>query len=179
MRRDAQRASQVVQRLPALIEKRQIELAPLVPGQSRWTRPSHCSCQRRGGVASRSNAVSTALRYLVGDRIQLQQVLLNLVINAMDAMRDVPPIRCVVTVSTQPMDDGLALEVADRGHGLSSETQERMFESFFTTKPHGVGLGLSIVRTVVRAHGGRVSAAAREGGGSVFTVWLPQAGASA
>ena len=89
-----------------------------------------------------------------------------------------PPIRSVVTVSTQPADGGLALEVADRGHGLSNEAQQRMFDSFFTTKPHGVGLGLSIVRTVVRAHGGRVSAAAREGGGSVFTVWLPRTAAT-
>jgi signal transduction histidine kinase len=179
VRRDAQRASQVVQRLPALIEKRQIELAPLVLDNALDEAVSLLvpEARRRGvTIERRFNGAAVPL---VGDRIQLQQVLLNLVINAMDAMRDVPPIRCVVTVSTQPMDDGLALEVADRGHGLSSETQERMFESFFTTKPHGVGLGLSIVRTVVRAHGGRVSAAAREGGGSVFTVWLPQAGASA
>ena len=65
------------------------------------------------------------------------------------------------------------MQVADRGHGLPADAQHNLFESFFTTKPHGVGLGLSIVRTIVNAHGGRVWAAPREGGGSLFTVWLP------
>jgi len=179
VRRDAQRASQVVQRLHALIEKRQVERTPLVLDNALDEVVTLLAPEaRRRGVTIERRFNGAAVP-LVGDRIQLQQVLLNLVINAMDAMRDVPAVRCVVTVSTQPADGGLALEVADRGHGLPSEAQERMFESFFTTKPHGVGLGLSIVRTVVRAHGGRVSAAAREGGGSVFTVWLPQAGATA
>jgi len=106
-------------------------------------------------------------------------VLLNLAVNAMDAMRDTAPDERALSVSLQPADGGYALAVADRGHGLPADAQARLFESFFTTKPHGVGLGLSIVRTIVNAHGGRVSAAPRAGGGSVFTVWLPGPSAAA
>jgi signal transduction histidine kinase len=85
----------------------------------------------------------------------------------------------VLSVSLQPADAGFELAVADRGHGLPADAQAHLFESFYSTKPNGVGLGLSIVRTIVAAHGGRVAAAPRAAGGSVFTVWLPSLSAPA
>ena len=121
----------------------------------------------------------TAVLPVMGDRIQLQQVLLNLALNAMDAMRDTAPAQRVLSVATRGVDDGVELRVADRGHGLSVEAQGHLFESFFTTKAHGVGLGLSIVRTVVAAHNGRVWTSPGDGGGCVFTVWLPRGSAMA
>jgi signal transduction histidine kinase len=69
--------------------------------------------------------------------------------------------------------DGIELVVVDRGHGIPADAAAKLFEAFHTTKPHGMGLGLSIVRSIVDAHGGRVTAAPREGDGSAFTVWLP------
>ncbi len=174
MRHDALRAHEVVRRLRALLEKRAVEKTPLDTGATFDETLSLLAPEaRRRGIAIERDF--TAAAPVVGDRIQLQQVLLNLALNAMDAMHDTPPAQRVLTVTTRAADGGIELRVADRGHGLSGEAPGRLFESFFTTKPHGVGLGLSIVRTVVQAHGGRVRASAREGGGAVFTVWLPRA----
>jgi signal transduction histidine kinase len=123
-------------------------------------------------VTIEANLGANAVR-LQGDRIQLQQVLLNLTLNAMDAMQDTPPSARILSVSTRQSGGGLELTVADRGQGIAQGAKARLFESLYTTKPHGMGLGLSIVRTIVEAHRGRVAVADREGGGSVFSVWLP------
>jgi signal transduction histidine kinase len=174
VRHDALRANEVVRRLRALLEKRAVEMAPLDAAATFDDTLSLLApeARRRGITIERDLAAPAPVH---GDCIQLQQVLLNLALNAMDAMRDTPQLQRVLTVSTHAANGGVELRVADRGHGLSRESQSRLFESFFTTKPHGVGLGLSIVRTVVGAHGGRVHATPRDGGGSVFTVWLPLA----
>jgi signal transduction histidine kinase len=178
VRHDALRANEVVRRLRALLEKRAIEMGLLDASATFDDTLSLLMPEaRRRGIAL-ERELTTAL-LVMGDRIQLQQVLLNLTLNAMDAMRDAAPAQRVLSVATRAVDGGVELQVADRGHGLSADTQGRLFESFFTTKPHGVGLGLSIVRTVVAAHNGRVWASPREGGGCVFTVWLPQADAVA
>jgi signal transduction histidine kinase len=111
---------------------------------------------------------------MLGDRIQMQQVLVNLVRNAMDATEGLPPERRVVGVSTADVADGIELRVTDRGHGIAAEHRQRLFEAFFTTKSRGMGMGLSIVRSIVEAHGGGVAAAAVAPQGTVFTVQLPR-----
>ncbi len=173
VRRDALRASEVVRRLRALLENHTVEFIAL---DLRATLDEAlallASEARRRGIALEAR-LGSGEAALMGDRVQLQQVLLNLVLNAMDAMHGTAPEHRSVQVTMQPHADGFELEVADRGHGISPQVQVRLFESLFTTKPHGMGLGLSIVRTIVAAHGGRVSARSRIGGGSVFTVWLP------
>jgi len=106
----------------------------------------------------------------VGDHVQVQQIVLNLALNAMDAMQSTVPDERVLSISTRSFARRIELTVADRGHGLSEDAGRRLFEPFYTTKAHGMGLGLSIVRTIVEAHHGHVDAVARDGGGTVFIV---------
>ncbi len=115
---------------------------------------------------------------MVGDRIQIQQVLINLVLNAMDAVADLPEARRTVVVSVESGAGGIAIAVRDRGHGIAPEHLPKLFDSFFSTKRKGMGLGLSIARTLVEAHGGRIRAENGPGEGAVFQVELPAAGAT-
>jgi two-component system, LuxR family, sensor kinase FixL len=119
------------------------------------------------------------LPVVFGDRVQLQQVLLNLVVNAMDAMADVDEAerRLEIRGRVEPGDGGSAvtISVADRGIGLQPEGTHRLFDAFYTTKPQGMGLGLAIGRSIVEAHGGRLSAAPNHGRGAIFSVQLPAA----
>jgi signal transduction histidine kinase len=108
-----------------------------------------------------------------GDRIELQQVVLNLVMNACEAMPATASAERQVTISTALVAGAVQVTVSDRGSGFTSEQHARMFEPFYTTKPRGLGLGLSISRAIVLAHGGRVWCTARAGGGAVFHVALP------
>jgi PAS domain S-box-containing protein len=109
-----------------------------------------------------------------GDPVQLQQVLLNLVINAFDAMRDTPPSRRKVVIATGRNEDGtIRTSVRDYGIGIPEEMRERLFDHFVTTKAEGLGLGLGIVRSIVESHGGTVAAENVDGGGARFHFTLP------
>jgi signal transduction histidine kinase len=112
---------------------------------------------------------------VIGDRIQIQQVLINLVLNAMDAVADQREGLRTVTVTVMKVDDTASVEISDTGHGIREEDRAKLFDSFFSTKPTGIGLGLSIVRTLVESHGGRVWAENKPGGGAAFHVELPAA----
>jgi len=106
--------------------------------------------------------------------IQLQQVLLNLVINAFDAMHDTPvPHRKVVIATERNADGAIRTSVRDYGVGISEEARERVFERFFTTKPKGLGMGLAIVRSIVESHGGTIAGENVDGGGARFHFTLP------
>jgi len=105
------------------------------------------------------------------DRIQIQQVILNLVRNAIEAMQDVE--KRELEVSTQWIDpEFVEITVSDTGPGIAPEIAEKLFQPFMTTKPHGMGVGLSISRTIVEAHGGRLWAVPNPGGGTVFHLTL-------
>ncbi len=109
-----------------------------------------------------------------GDRIQLQQVLLNLIVNAIEAMSAVNEgQRELLISSTCNAADGVLVAVRDSGPGLTPEGFERAFRAFHTTKPDGMGIGLSICRSIVEAHGGRVWATANAPRGAVFQFTLP------
>jgi len=109
-----------------------------------------------------------------GDPTQIQQVLINLALNALDAMRDVAPSRRVVDIATDSNGDGtIGVAVRDYGSGISETTHERLFEQFFTTKDDGLGMGLAIVRSIIEAHGGIVAAENANGGGARFYFRLP------
>jgi len=103
----------------------------------------------------------------------LEQVLLNLVVNAVQAMQDKYPADKVVDIETGLSDGFLFIRVADRGPGISEDVAKQLFAPFFTTKPEGLGLGLNICRTTVEAHRGKLFFDNRPNGGAVFTVLLP------
>jgi PAS domain S-box-containing protein len=107
------------------------------------------------------------------DRVQLQQVLLNLLTNAVDSMASVTDRPHVLCVRSERLEDWVVISVQDSGTGINPEHAERVFEAFFTTKPSGIGLGLSICRSIAEAHEGRLSASAVHPYGSVFQVMLP------
>ena len=111
--------------------------------------------------------------FVAGDHVLLQQVLVNLMMNAMDAMGGAARDRRRLTVATQMKHDRVAIAVRDTGSGLPAEIDGRLFEPFVTTKANGLGIGLTIVRTIVETHGGRLEATNNPGGGATFTVTLP------
>jgi signal transduction histidine kinase len=108
---------------------------------------------------------------VMADRVQLQQVLMNLMLNAIDAMKDAGG---ELTITSQMSeDDELLIAVRDTGVGLPAENPDQIFESFVTTKPHGTGMGLAITRSIVESHGGRLWAVANTGPGATFLFTLP------
>jgi len=111
------------------------------------------------------------------DRIQLQQVVLNLLLNAIEATRDVGDRPRQVWVAAR-VDGGrhLRVEVRDTGIGFRPDARERVFETFYTTKHGGLGMGLSISRSIVEAHGGRMAASPHHPHGATFQFWLPLSG---
>jgi C4-dicarboxylate-specific signal transduction histidine kinase len=110
---------------------------------------------------------------VLGDPVQLQQVIVNLVLNALQAMGAKAGSRLVLRTDSEA--NSVILTVADNGPGIQPKNLERLFGSFFTTKPDGMGIGLSICRTIVEAHGGAISALNLESRGACFEVRLPQA----
>jgi PAS domain S-box-containing protein len=118
--------------------------------------------------------LSEGLAMVRGNRVQLQQVILNLILNALDAIISVDDEARELLISTESSPTGgLLVAIADSGAGVAAEDRERIFESFFTTKADGVGIGLSISRSIIDAHSGRLWVAAREPRGAVFSFALP------
>lgn len=129
-------------------------------------------------VAAKEQSVRVSLQLdrsidqVVVDRVQVQQVLLNLLRNAMEGMQDSP--RRELTISTAPAaGDMIAVRVADTGSGIEPDLMEKLFQPFVTTKAQGMGVGLSICRTIVESHGGKITVEANPGGGTVFCFTLP------
>jgi C4-dicarboxylate-specific signal transduction histidine kinase len=110
---------------------------------------------------------------ILGDRVQLQQVILNLIVNAMEAMSGPNEAHRDLRISTEKAEpESVLVTVRDSGPGLAPESLERLFESFYTTKANGMGMGLSICRSIIEAHGGRIWASANEPRGAVFQFTL-------
>ena len=169
IRRSDLRAHEAIVRIRALLSKREISLEPIDLNRAiaDVLRLTAADLLRRQ-IAVRSE-LPPSLPPVSGDLVHLQQVLLNLVANAMDAMRDIPAASRLLAVRTSR--DGLdAVEVvvADCGHGIAPDNLPGIFDSFFTTKSDGMGLGLSIARSIVESHGGRIWAENRVGGGAAF-----------
>jgi PAS domain S-box-containing protein len=174
---DANRASAIIAQIRALSKKALpemavlevknlvVEILPLV---------RHELDSRRVVLET---VLSDNLSPVLGDRIQLEQVLLNLVMNGMEAMHQIPEDRRHLSIATQSqVSDGKALiliTVMDSGSGLSAEDLPRLFETFYTTKAEGMGMGLAISRSIVEAHGGRLWATPNTGPGATFQFVLP------
>lgn len=119
-------------------------------------------------------ALAPDLPRVYADRVMVEQVLLNLVKNALEAMREIPVARRALRIEARrTLDDEVELRVLDRGAGLSPEQQDQVFSPFFTTKSDGLGIGLAICRSIIEYHEGRLFFEPREGGGSVFGFTLP------
>lgn len=175
IRRDDLRASEVIQRLRELLgnqkfERKEFDFNGVVDELEAILRAE----ARRRGVTIQIQRAPEALA-MMGDRIQMQQVLINLVLNAMDAVADEPEGRRTVAVSVAKSDNGALLTVRDHGHGVAPEHRTKLFESFFSTKRSGMGLGLSIARTIVEAHGGRIWVDTAPEKGAVFQAEIPLA----
>jgi signal transduction histidine kinase len=124
----------------------------------------------RHAVAIRTE-LAEHLPDIIADRVQVQQVLMNLMVNGIEAMKDAPG---ELVITSQRTDDGpLLISVSDSGGGIPPEQAERIFEAFFTTKPRGTGMGLSISRTIVESHGGRLWVSANTTRGAIFQFTLP------
>jgi two-component system sensor kinase FixL len=121
-------------------------------------------------------ALDPAADAVYADRVQVQQVLLNLIRNGIDAMQDGNSRRRALLITSDVTEEGWSrVSVADTGPGIADEVRERLFQPFMTTKPQGMGVGLSISRSIIEAHGGRIWAEANPGGGALFRFTLPPA----
>jgi signal transduction histidine kinase len=175
VRRDDQRASEVIARLRSLLKKAPFELkdTDLSEVASETVRfLSALAAARDVGLTSLITETPLPVR---GDPIQLQQVTLNLIVNAMDAMSSMAGAERRVTVSTARDGDSAVLSVLDVGPGIPIENLAEVFEPFFSTKAHGMGMGLSIARTIIEAHDGELTAQNRAGRGAAFHLRLPLA----
>ncbi|MGF6660913.1 two-component system sensor kinase FixL [Paraburkholderia atlantica] len=170
------RANDVLQKIRALVRKGDVELQLLDVGNvvRDVAMLVHSDALTRGVHTSFDIPENLAL--ICGDKVQLQQVILNLLLNAFDAVKACPAADRLVETTVREDADGLVrITVKDRGQGLDVDSMERIFRPFFTTKPQGLGLGLSISRTIVTAHRGRLWAENNEGKGASFHVTLPVA----
>lgn len=173
----SQRAVGIVQRMRALFLRREtprqtLDLNALAREAAALARSSLAEHGVRLALA-----LDPGLPPLRGDPVQLQQVLLNLILNACDAMDANPPgARRLVLATLAGPGAQASLTVTDNGCGIASGLLERIFDSFFTTKPKGLGVGLAVSREIVAAHGGRIEAFNRAEGGAIFRVTLPLAG---
>jgi signal transduction histidine kinase len=176
VRKDDLRASEVIRRLRALLARHEMarERLDLNEAITEVLKVLGAEAGRRQVVLAAE--LDPALPRVLGDRVHLQQVVLNLAVNAMDAMADTHVSRRRVAVCTAARQDGsVEVAVTDFGHGISRENLAKLFESFFTTKQRGMGLGLSIARSIVQAHGGLIWAESDPGGGATFRFTLPGA----
>jgi PAS domain S-box-containing protein len=169
------RAVEVIDRIRALVKKApprkgRLEINEAILEVIALTR----SEMANNGIAARTQ-LAEALPAMQGDRVQLQQVILNLLINAIEAMSGMSEGHRELLISTAKTDaEGVLVRVQDSGPGLTPESIDRSFESFYTTKPGGLGMGLSICRSIIEAHGGRLWATANTPRGAVFQFTLPR-----
>jgi len=167
----AERAGQVIRRLREFVAKGETDRRP----ENVHTVVEEAAAlalvgAKSAGITTRI-ALNAELPPVIMDKVQIQQVLLNLIRNALEAMAESQ--ERILTLDAVAADGFLALSVADTGPGLPEEVVRNLFQPFVTTKSRGMGVGLSICRSIIEAHGGRISASARPGGGTIFAFTLP------
>jgi signal transduction histidine kinase len=178
--KDGNRAGDVIGRIRALIKKvpprhDRLDINEAILEVIEVTR----SELLRNGVSLQTE-LAKGLPLIRGDRIQLQQIVLNLIMNSVEAMSEASKGSRDLLISTaEDISNGVLVAVRDTGPGLNPESLERLFDPFYTTKPGGMGMGLSICRSIIEAHGGRIWAAANVPQGASFHFGLPAHGVTA
>jgi signal transduction histidine kinase len=174
--RDANRASEVIKRLRAMFNKKAptMEVVDLNEAAREVVALSAGELQR--ARASLQLNLSDGLPMVLGDRIQLQQVILNLLLNAADAMVGVEDRPRTLLIQTENSDaDSVRLFARDSGVGIDQKATEKLFDAFYTTKAHGMGVGLAISRSIIESHKGQLWAVANDGPGATFGFSIPRA----
>jgi C4-dicarboxylate-specific signal transduction histidine kinase len=173
---DNLRAGDIVRELRRFLRRQEpslvrVEVQELLQAVVRFVSPE----ARNQGVEVRLD-VAEAVPDVLADQVQVQQVLVNLLLNAFDALAaSAPGHRRVLLASAPAPSNRVAISVTDSGPGVPAEVRPRLFESFFSTKPHGLGIGLAIAQTIVAAHGSRIEHSDAPGGGAVFAFSLESA----
>src|SRR6202040_408081 len=171
---DGNRASDVMQRVRALAKKSTIERVPLNINDLVGETVALVQHELISHQVLLRTELASNLPMVEADRVQLQQVIINLVMNGIEAMQPgADRLRELVIRSLRDEAPQVLVSVADCGVGISAENADRLFNAFFTTKPSGMGMGLSICRSIVEAHGGRMSGANNVGPGATFQCVLP------
>lgn len=177
IRQDDQRAAGVIDRMRSLLKRRPVAWIRLTVGdlvQEVATLVQPNAIQQKVRI---SIEIPRDLAMVRGDRVQLQQVLLNLLLNGMDAMNQQPPETRRLSVRARKTESQMIeVSVQDSGPGIPAQSFDRVFEPFFTTKDHGMGMGLPVSKTIIEAHEGRIWAENRPAGGACFCFTLPVAG---
>jgi PAS domain S-box-containing protein len=171
--KEGNRAGEVVGRIRALIKKAPARKDAVAINDAILEVIALTRTEAANNSVSVRTQLAEGLPRIQGDRVQLQQILVNLIINAIEAMRDVGEEERELLISSRNEPDGVSVEVRDSGPGFAPAALERVFEAFYTTKPSGLGMGLSICRSIIEAHNGRLWASANLPRGASFQFALP------
>ncbi|MBV8438388.1 MAG: MASE4 domain-containing protein, partial [Silvibacterium sp.] len=173
--RDAQRATEIIGRIRSQFEKgapkqESLNVNEIIPETIALLRDEAV----RHNISVRTE-LAADLPPIVGDRVQLQQVAMNLILNSIEAMKDVDGMREMVIRSQRAENEQILVSISDTGMGIPPQLEEQIFDPFFTTKAHGTGMGLRICRSIIEAHGGRLWVVGSQGRGATFHLNLPAA----
>jgi signal transduction histidine kinase len=170
---DDRRATEVIRRMRSLLKKAPFELKQLDLNEVVQETVRFLSALTVSRKFEMVNVITPDALPILGDRIQLQQVILNLVLNGVEAMKDTSHESRTISIRTARVEQFAELSVSDRGPGIPEDKLKQVFEPFYSSKAEGMGMGLSIARTIIEAHNGFISASNREHGGASFTIRLP------
>jgi signal transduction histidine kinase len=171
--RDSHRADAVIDRIRALAQKTLVRKETLILNDLIEESVLLTKHELQSNRISVETQLAKRLSAIPGDRVQLQQVLLNLILNAIDAMKEMNEMRRELVVSSANESNGVLVEVRDTGKGLSQDDLVHLFDAFYTNKPGGMGMGLTISLSIAERHGGRLWATPNELHGATFHLWLP------
>ncbi|WP_338695671.1 sensor histidine kinase [Bradyrhizobium sp. 26S5] len=170
---DDRRANEVIRSMRSLLKRAPFELKRLDLNDVARETIEFLSALAVARKAELIGVITPGALPVLGDRIQLQQVILNLVVNGIDAMKDMPSENRIISIRTSRVESFAQLSVSDHGPGIPEDKLERVFAPFYTSKAEGMGMGLSIARTIIVAHKGLISARNRDHGGASFRIRLP------